>query len=85
MDDKTITIELDKFNQIKESCLAGKELLDLKKPLSKEQIRELRRLVQEHFKSGYTNYLRLITIYTDTKDEHLSIFINKLYSELTSD
>lgn len=85
MDNKTITIELDKFDQIKESCLAGKKLLDLKKPLSKEQIKELRRLIPINFKSGYTNYLRLITIYTDTKDEHLSIFINKLYSQLTSD
>jgi hypothetical protein len=30
MDDKIITIELDRFNQVKESCLAGKGYFKLR-------------------------------------------------------
>lgn len=46
--------------------------------LTKKQITQLRKQIQE--KEEYnSNYLRLISIYTDTNDEILKLFINKLY------
>lgn len=46
--------------------------------LTKKQITQLRKQIQE--KEEYnSNYLRLISIYTNTNDEILKLFINKLY------
>lgn len=51
--------------------------------LTKKQITQLRKQIQE--KEEYnSNYLRLISIYTDTNDEILKLFINKLYLSLNS-
>lgn len=49
--------------------------------LTKKQITQLRKQIQE--KEEYnSNYLRLISIYTDTNDEILKLFINKLYFQI---
>jgi hypothetical protein len=46
-----------------------------------EEITQLRKQIQE--KEEYnSNYLRLISIYTDTNDEILKLFINKLYFQI---
>ncbi len=51
--------------------------------LTKKQITQLRKQIQE--KEEYnSNYLRLISIYTDTNDEILKLFVNKLYLSLNS-
>ncbi|MCT7583084.1 hypothetical protein N5U55_03020 [Aliarcobacter butzleri] len=49
--------------------------------LTKKQITQLRKQIQE--KEEYnSNYLRLISIYTDTNDEILKLFVNKLYFQI---
>jgi DNA-dependent RNA polymerase auxiliary subunit epsilon len=51
--------------------------------LTKKDITKLRKQLQENEKFN-TNYLRLISIYTDTNDEILKLYINKIYLSLNS-
>jgi hypothetical protein len=51
--------------------------------LTKKDITKLRKQLQENEKFN-SNYLRLISIYTDTNDEILKLYINKIYLSLNS-
>lgn len=47
--------------------------------LTKKQITSLRKKITQEKKESYSNILRIITTYQDTKDELLKLYINKLY------
>jgi DNA-dependent RNA polymerase auxiliary subunit epsilon len=51
--------------------------------LTKKDITKLRKQLQEN-ENFNSNYLRLISIYTDTNDEILKLYINKIYLSLNS-
>lgn len=51
--------------------------------LTKKDITKLRKQLQEN-QNFNSNYLRLISIYTDTNDEILKLYINKIYLSLNS-
>lgn len=77
-------IELDeaKFEVLKEHYHFAKEIKALQEPLNKYQITELRGLIKQHIGDGYTNYLRLVTIYSIDRDPLLNIYVRHLYQLL---
>ena len=77
-------IELDeaKFEVLKEHYHFAKEIKELQEPLNKYQITELRGLIKQHIGDGYTNYLRLVTIYSIDRDPLLNIYVRHLYQLL---
>lgn len=77
-------IELDeaKFEVLKEHYHFAKDIKALQEPLNKYQITELRGLIKQHIGDGYTNYLRLVTIYSIDRDPLLNIYVRHLYQLL---
>lgn len=77
-------IELDeaKFEVLKEHYHFAKEIKTMQEPLNKYQITELRGLIKQHIGDGYTNYLRLVTIYSIERDPLLNIYVRHLYQLL---
>lgn len=54
--------------------------------LDSKQIFKLRREIKQEKKDGYDNKLRTITLYTHSNyDEHLKVYINKLYLQYFQD
>lgn len=48
--------------------------------LTQKQITQLRKQIKEEYKNdSYTNYLRSISLFTQTQDPILKLYINKLY------
>jgi DNA-dependent RNA polymerase auxiliary subunit epsilon len=80
-----IEVEKEYIENLEKSLLAYqnkyKALNNLN--LTKKDITKLRKQLQENEKFN-TNYLRLISIYTDTNDEILKLYINKIYLSLNS-
>ena len=74
-------IELDeaKFEVLKEHYYFAKEIKTMQEPLNKYQITELRGLIKQFIGDGYTNYLRLVTIYSIDRDPLLNIYVRHLY------
>jgi hypothetical protein len=74
-------IELDeaKFELLKEHYRFAKEIKELQTPLTKYEITELRGLIKRYIGDGYTNYLRLVTIYSIDRDPLLNIYVRHLY------
>lgn len=77
-------IELDeaKFEVLKEHYHFAKEMKALQEPLNKYEITELRGLIKQFIGDGYTNYLRLVTIYSIDRDPLLNIYVRHLYQIL---
>ena len=77
-------IELDeaKFEVLKEHYHFAKEIKVLQEPLNKYEITELRGLIKQFIGDGYTNYLRLVTIYSIDRDPLLNIYVRHLYQLL---
>lgn len=80
---KKVEVEKEYIENLEKSLLAYqnkyKALNSLN--LTKKDITKLRKQIQE--KEEYnSNYLRLISIYTDTNDEILKLYINKIYLSL---
>ncbi|WNY97946.1 hypothetical protein SUSP_000364 [Sulfurospirillum sp. 'SP'] len=77
-------IEIDeaKFEVLKEHYHFAKEMKALQEPLNKYEITELRGLIKEHIGDGYTNYLRLVTIYSIDRNALLGIYVRYLYQIL---
>lgn len=77
-------IEIDeaKFEVLKEHYHFAKEMKALQEPLNKYEITELRGLIKQHIGDGYTNYLRLVTIYSIDRDPLLNIYVRHLYQIL---
>ncbi len=53
--------------------------------LDSKQIFKLRRKIKQLKEDGYDNKLRAITLYTHSNDEHLKVYINKLYLQYFQD
>ena len=77
-------IELDeaKFEVLKEHYHFSKEIKALQEPLNKYEVTELRGLIKQFIGDGYTNYLRLVTIYSIDRDPLLNIYVRHLYQIL---
>jgi len=77
-------IEIDeaKFEVLKEHYHFAKEIKALQEPLNKYEITELRGLIKQFIGDGYTNYLRLVTIYSIDRDPLLNIYVRHLYQIL---
>lgn len=77
-------IELDeaKFEVLKEHYHFAKEIKALQEPLNKYEITELRGLIKQFIGDGYTNYLRLVTIYSIDRNALLGIYVRHLYQLL---
>lgn len=77
-------IEMDeaKFEVLKEHYHFAKEIKALQEPLNKYEITELRGLIKQFIGDGYTNYLRLVTIYSIDRDPLLNIYVRHLYKLL---
>lgn len=72
----------EQFQKLKENYEFAQEIKALQEPLTKYEITHLRKLVKEKIGEGYTNYLRLISIYSIDRDKLLGIYIKKLYEHL---
>lgn len=77
-----IEIDETKFEVLKEHYHFAKEMKALQEPLNKYEITELRGLIKQHIGDGYTNYLRLVTIYSIDRDPLLNIYVRRLYQIL---
>jgi len=77
-------IEIDeaKFEVLKEHYHFAKEIKALQEPLNKYEITELRGLIKQFIGDGYTNYLRLVTIYSIDRDPLLNIYVRHFYQIL---
>ncbi|WP_428737651.1 hypothetical protein [Sulfurimonas sp.] len=75
-------ITQEQYAILKENYQFAQEIKELQIPLTKQEITHLRKLVKQHIKEGYTNYLRLITIYSMDRDKLLGIFVRDLYNAL---
>lgn len=72
----------EKLEILKEAYLHKQFIEDLQTPLSKYEIRELRKLIKKYINEGYTNYLRLISVYSIDRDALLNIYVRHLYENL---
>ena len=85
MSEKIVEVEEEYLNNIenrlKKYQVKYKELNNLK--LTNKQITKLRKQISEN-EDYNSNYLRLISIYTQEEDDILKLFINKLYLSLNS-
>lgn len=77
-----IEIDEEKFEVLKEHYHFAKEMKALQVPLNKYEITELRGLIKQHIGDGYTNYLRLVTIYSIDRNALLGIYVRHLYQIL---
>ena len=77
-----IEIDEEKFEVLKEHYHFAKEMKALQEPLNKYEITELRGLIKQHIGDGYTNYLRLVTIYSVDRNALLGIYVRHLYQIL---
>jgi hypothetical protein len=72
----------EQYQILKDNYQFAQEIKSLQEPLSKSEITHLRKLVKQNIKEGYTNYLRLITVYSENRDSMLGIYVRGLYISL---
>ena len=72
----------EKLEILKEAYLHKQFIEDLQISLSKYEIKELRQLIKKHISDGYTNYLRLVSVYSCERDALLNIYVRHLYENL---
>lgn len=77
-----IELSEKEFANLKRSYEFAMKIKKLQEPLDKYQISHLRKLIKKHIKDGYTNYLRLVSVYSIDRDKNLSIYVNSLYESL---
>jgi hypothetical protein len=77
-----LEITEDKLNILKENYLFAQDIKKLQEPLSKYEITYLRKLIKKHIDEGYTNYLRLVSIYSIDRDILLNIYVRHLFNLL---
>lgn len=76
------TISEDALHILQENYIFAKEIKELQVPLTKPEITHLRRLIVAYIGDGYSNYLRLVSIYTLDRDKYLNIYVRNLYNQL---
>ena len=79
-----VKITDEQFKVLKENYNFAQEIKELQEPLTKYEIKELRALITKHIGEGYTNYLRVVTVYSTNRDANLGIFVRILYNNLLS-
>lgn len=72
----------EQYQILKKNYQFAQDIKALQEPLSKSEITHLRKLIKEKIKDGYTNYLRLITVYSENRDKMLGIYVRGLYQGL---
>lgn len=77
-----VEITQDKLDILKENYLFSQDIKKLQEPLTKHEITYLRKLIKKHINEGYTNYLRLVSIYTIDRDILLNIYVRNLFNLL---
>ncbi len=77
-----IEITDEQYQILKKNYQFAQDIKALQEPLTKHEITHLRKLVKEKISDGYTNYLRLITVYSEDRDKMLGIYIRGLYQDL---
>lgn len=80
-----VEITDEQYHILKENYQFSQEIKKLQEPLTKYEITHLRQLVKEKIGDGYTNYLRLISIYSIDRDMMLNIYVKNLYQILLKD
>ena len=78
-----IELTQEQYDILKENYQFAQQVKELQKPLTKQEITHLRKLIKAKIKDGYTNYLRLVSIYSRDRDELLGIYIKDLYRTLS--
>jgi len=77
-----LEISEEKLEILKENYIFAQSIKELQIPLTKHEVTHLRKLIKKHIGEGYTNYLRLVSIYSINRDELLNIFVSNLYIQL---
>jgi hypothetical protein len=77
-----VELSQEQYQILKDNYQFAQEIKSLQEPLTKQEITHLRKLVKEKIKDGYTNYLRLITVYSEDRDKMLGIYVKGLYHDL---
>lgn len=67
---------------LKEAYEFSQEIKSLQEPLTKFEITHLRKLITKYIGDGYTNYLRLVSVYSIDRDKYLNIYVKNLYQIL---
>lgn len=74
-----IELTQEQYAILKENYQFAKQIRELQEPLTKQEITHLRKLIKEKIGDGYTNYLRLVSIYSIDRDTLLGIYVKNLY------
>jgi len=77
-----IELTQEQYAILKENYQFAKQIKELQEPLIKQEITHLRKLIKEKIGDGYTNYLRLVSIYSIDRDVLLGIYVRNLYQSL---
>jgi len=77
-----IELTQEQYAILKENYQFAKHIKELQEPLTKLEITHLRKLIKTKIGDGYTNYLRLVSIYSIDRDELLGIYVRSLYHSL---
>ena len=77
-----VELTQEQYDILKENYQFAQEIKELQKPLTKQEITHLRKLIRVKIGDGYSNYLRLVSIYSIDRDVFLGIYVKKLYHTL---
>ncbi len=77
-----IELTQEQYAILKENYQFAKQIKELQEPLTKQEITHLRKLIKEKIGDGYTNYLRLVSIYSIDRDAMLGVYVRNLYQSL---
>lgn len=77
-----IELTQEQYSILKENYQFAQDIKRLQEPLTKQEITHLRKLIKEKIGDGYTNYLRLVSIYSIDRDALLGIYVRNLYQSL---
>jgi hypothetical protein len=77
-----VELSQEQYQILKENYDFAQNIKDLQEPLTKQEITHLRKLIKKKIGDGYTNYLRLITVYSENRDKMLGIYVRGLYNQL---
>ena len=77
-----VELTQEQYDILKENYQFAQDIKQLQEPLTKQEITHLRKLIKAKIGDGYSNYLRLVSIYTIDRDVFLGIYVKRLYNSL---
>ncbi len=77
-----VELTQEQYDILKGNYQFAQEIRELQEPLTKQEITHLRKLIRAKIEDGYSNYLRLVSIYSIDRDVFLGIYVKKLYQSL---